>query len=71
MISTKGISVDSAKVKGILQCEYLKTVIEVRSFMGIIKYYKRYIEDYFKVATPLTQLTRKDQNFTWNWKVRA
>ena len=38
---------------------------EIRSFVGLAGYYRRFIEGFSRIATPLTQLTRKDQPFAW------
>ncbi|XP_068483219.1 uncharacterized protein [Phaseolus vulgaris] len=65
VISIQGISVDPAKVEAVLQWERPKTVTEIRSFVGLAGYYRRFIEDFSRVVAPLTQLTRKDQPFAW------
>ena len=65
MISAKGISVDLSKVEVVLKWERLKSVTEIRSFVGLADYYRRFIEGFSKIAAPLTQLTRKDQPFPW------
>ena len=41
------------------------TVTEIRSFVSLAGYYRRFIEDFSRVVAPLTQLTRKDQPFAW------
>lgn len=41
-----------------------KNATDVRSFMGLIGYYRRFIQDFFKVAAPLTLLMKKNQSFT-------
>ena len=38
---------------------------EVKSFLGLAGYYKRFVEGFSKMVSPLTQLTRKDQPFSW------
>ncbi|MCI36536.1 retrotransposon protein, partial [Trifolium medium] len=43
-----------------------ESVSEIRSFLGLTGYYRRFIEGFSKLALPLTQLTRKDQDFVWN-----
>ncbi|XP_052734270.1 uncharacterized protein LOC128196752 [Vigna angularis] len=65
VISAGEISVDPAKVQAVLQWERPKTVTEVRSFVGLAGYYRRFIEDFSRIVAPLTQLTRKDQPFVW------
>ncbi|MCI45380.1 retrotransposon protein, partial [Trifolium medium] len=43
-----------------------ESVTEIRSFLGLAGYYQRFIEGFFKLALPLTQLTRKSQSFVWD-----
>ena len=65
VISAKGIAVDPAKIETVLKWERPKTMTEVRSFLGLIGYYRRFVEGFSKKVNPLTQLTRKDQPFSW------
>jgi len=64
VISAKGIAVDSAKIETMLKWERPKTMTEVRSFLGLAGYYRRFVEGFSKKVNPLTQLTRKDQPFS-------
>lgn len=57
VISSGGIVVDSSKVDIMLQCEVPKLVIEIRSFLGLAGYYRRFIEGFSNIALPLTELT--------------
>ena len=66
VISKEGIAVDPSKVEAVLQWERPKTATEIRSFVGLAGYYRRFIEGFSKIAGPLTQLTRKNQTFIWN-----
>ena len=68
VISAQGIAVDPAKVKAVIKWESPKSVTEIRSFVGLASYYRRFIEGFSKIVTPLTLLTRKDQPFTWTDK---
>src|SRR5262249_12393814 len=43
-------------------------VTEVRSFMGMAGYYRRFVKGFSKIATPLTQLTHKQVKFEWSEK---
>ncbi|MCI65287.1 PIF1-like helicase, partial [Trifolium medium] len=45
-----------------------ESVTEIRSFLGLSGYYRRFIEGFSKIALPLTQLTRKSQAFVWDDK---
>lgn len=66
VISSGGIAVDPSKVDAVLQWKALKTVTEIRSFLGLEGYHRRFIEGLSKLALPLTQLTRKSQAFVWD-----
>ena len=46
--------------------ERLKSVFEIHSFLGLAGYYKRFIEDFSRLATPMTRLTRKEVKYEWN-----
>ena len=46
--------------------ERLKSVFKIRSFLGLAGYYKRFIEDFSRLAAPVTKLTRKEVKFKWN-----
>ena len=59
MLSLRGIAVDPSKVTDVLECETPQTVKEVRSFLGLAGYYRRFIENFSKIAKPLTSLLEK------------
>ena len=63
VISGQGISMDPSKVETVLQWKRLKNVAEIHSFLGLAAYYHRFVQDFFSIATPLTQLTRKNVRF--------
>jgi hypothetical protein len=64
-VSSEGIFVDPQKVEAVLRWERPTTVTEVHSFLGLAGYYRRFIEGFLTIATPLTRLTRK--NIRWEW----
>ena len=66
VISQGGIALDSSKIEVVLEWESPKYVFEIRSFLGLVGYYQRFIEGFSKLALPLTKLTRKGQTFVWN-----
>ena len=68
MVSKEGISVDPAKVEVVMQWERPKSVFEIRSFLGLAGYYRRFIENFSRIACPMTRLTRKGVSFDWNDK---
>ena len=65
IISNGGISVDPAKVKEIVAWSIPTTVTEIRSFLGLAGYYRRFIEGFSTLAKPMTQLLKKDKKFEW------
>ena len=58
-MSASGVSVDLEKVEAVMSWERPKSVFEIRSFLGLAGYYRRFIEDFFRLAVPMTRLTRK------------
>ena len=66
VVSTLGVSVDAEKVEAIMIWERPKPVFEIRRFLGLVVYYRRFIEDFSRLATPMTRLTRKGVKFKWD-----
>ncbi|XP_042455224.1 uncharacterized protein LOC122039864 [Zingiber officinale] len=65
VVSSRGISVDPQKIEAITGWEQPKTVQEIRSFLGLVGYYRRFVEGFSSIALPLTRLTRKGEKFSW------
>jgi hypothetical protein len=63
IISNGGISVDPAKVKEIVAWSIPTTVMEIRGFLGLVGYYRRFIEGFSKIAMPMTSLMEKGREF--------
>ena len=66
VVSASGVSVDPEKVKDMMSWERLKSLFEIRSFLGFVGYCRRFIEDFSRLATPMPRLTRKEVKFDWN-----
>ena len=64
-VSENGISADPAKVQAMNAFPRPKDLKHVRSFLGLASYYRRFIPQFSKVASPLYALTRKDAPFVW------
>ena len=60
-----GISVDPSKVEVVVDWARPTNVSEVRSFLGLVGYYRRFVEGFSRIVAPLTQLTRKNAKFVW------
>ncbi|XP_028802960.1 uncharacterized protein LOC114758115 [Neltuma alba] len=71
VVSAEGVAVDPSKVDAVLKWETPKSVTEVRSFVGLAGYYRRFIKGFSQIAMPLTKLTKKDQPFIWSEKCEA
>nr|XP_027093630.1 uncharacterized protein LOC113714031 [Coffea arabica] len=71
VISKNGIAVDPAKVKVVTEWKRPKSPTKVRSFLGQAGYYRRFINDFFKIAGPLTDLTNIHNQFVWTSKCEA
>jgi hypothetical protein len=65
VISARGIAVDPSKVKDVLNWMPLMNASEIRSFLGLAGYYRRFIKDFSKIAKPMTRLLEKNKNFDW------
>ncbi|KAK1410455.1 hypothetical protein QVD17_36992 [Tagetes erecta] len=68
VVNAKGIQVDPAKIEAVMKWEIPKSPTEVRSFLGLAGYYRRFIKDFSRIAIPLTTLTRKLVKFEWGPK---
>nr|GEZ68519.1 putative reverse transcriptase domain-containing protein [Tanacetum cinerariifolium] len=66
IVSADGITMDPTKVKAITKWSRPTTVTEVRSFLGLAGYYRRFVKGFSLLALPLTKLMRKGEKFVWN-----
>ena len=57
---------DESKIAAVVNWPVPTSQTEVKSFLGLAGYYRRFIQDFSKIAIPLTQLTRKDLPFEWS-----
>ncbi|XP_074305595.1 uncharacterized protein LOC141640813 [Silene latifolia] len=68
VISKEGVQVDPQKVEAITNWPRPKNVTEIRSFLGLAGYYRRFVADFSKIAQPLTNLIKKNTKFEWSDK---
>ncbi|GJU79334.1 putative reverse transcriptase domain-containing protein [Tanacetum coccineum] len=64
VIDSSGIHVDPTKIEAVKNWASPTTPLEIRQFLGLAGYYKRFIEGFSKIAKPMTELTQKDRNTT-------
>jgi hypothetical protein len=65
IVTKDGIAVDPAKVTALTEWEPPKNVGEIHSFLGLAGYYRRFIENFSKIAKPMTELLKKEKKFEW------
>ena len=63
VVSASGVSVDPGKVESVMSCERPKSVFKISSFLGLAEYYRRFKENFSRLAVPMTRLTRYEVNF--------
>jgi hypothetical protein len=63
--------VDSSKIQDVLSWEVPNNVTKVHSFLGLVGYYRRFIEGFSKISKPMNELLRKDKKFEWSTKCEA
>nr|GFB54832.1 putative reverse transcriptase domain-containing protein [Tanacetum cinerariifolium] len=68
VIDSQGIHVDSAKIESIKYWASPKTPTEIRQFLGLAGYYRRFIKGFSKITKPMTKLTQKKVKFEWGDK---
>ncbi|XP_033138905.1 uncharacterized protein LOC117129740, partial [Brassica rapa] len=65
IVSDQGISVDPEKIRAIKDWPRPRSATEVRSFLGLAGYYRKFVKGFASLAQPMTRLTGKDVKFTW------
>ena len=67
-MSAEGIRVYPTKIKAIVNWRPPRNVTEVRSFLGLAGYYRRFVRDFSVIASPLSKLLREGIKFEWTDK---
>ncbi|GJS50222.1 putative reverse transcriptase domain-containing protein [Tanacetum coccineum] len=67
----QGIHVDPAKIESIKDWASSKTAKEIRQFLGLTGYYRRFIKGFSKITKPMTKLTQKKVKFDWSDKAET
>ncbi|XP_062103509.1 uncharacterized mitochondrial protein AtMg00860-like [Humulus lupulus] len=70
IVTKDGVAVNPVKVEAVKDWPKPKNATDVRSFLGLAGYYRRFVEGFSKLTMPLTNLTRKQQKFVWSDKCK-
>jgi hypothetical protein len=65
VLTAEGVAVDPAKIEAMKEWEQPRNVTDIRSFLGLAGYYRRFIENFSKIAKPMTNLLKKTNKFEW------
>lgn len=65
MVSAHGVSTDPAKIEAVSSWPILKDIKELRSFLGLVGYYRKFVQHFAIIARPLTDLLKKGALFVW------
>nr|GFD02624.1 putative reverse transcriptase domain-containing protein [Tanacetum cinerariifolium] len=68
MVNRDSIHVDPSKVESVKNWKTLESSTEIRLFLGLAGYYRRFIKNFSKIAKPLTLLTQKNKTYVWGDK---
>ena len=68
VMTEEGLPVDPAKIAAVTEWQSPSNVKEVRSFLGLAGYYRKFVEGFSSIARPMTQLLKKDKKFEWTPK---
>ncbi|GJR90317.1 putative reverse transcriptase domain-containing protein [Tanacetum coccineum] len=71
LVLSEGIHVDPAKIESVKDWASPNTPTEIRLFLGLADYYRRFIEGFSKIARPMIKLTQKNMKFDWGEKAEA
>ncbi|KAK1644093.1 hypothetical protein QYE76_061898 [Lolium multiflorum] len=71
VITKEGIAVNPSKVQSVLEWKSPKNAKEIRGFLGMAGYYRRFIEGFSKIAGPMTKLLKKNTPFVWTDECEA
>ena len=62
-MTAEGVVVDPTKIEAMTEWQQLKNITDIRSFLGLARYYRRFIENFSKIAKPMTELLKNGEPF--------
>jgi hypothetical protein len=71
VLSAKGVVVDPSKIEVVSKWQSPKYVNEIHSSLGVAGYYRRFIENFSKIANPMTELLKRNMPYVWSDKCEA
>jgi hypothetical protein len=66
IVSKEGVRKDPSKIEAVMEMPRPTNVTEVRSYLGLTSYYRKFVKDYSRIAKPLYDLTKKDKHWVWS-----
>jgi hypothetical protein len=71
VLSAKGVAVDPSKIEAVSKWQSPKSVTEIRSFLGLVGYYRLFIENFSKIVKPVIELLKSNTSYVWSDKCEA
>jgi hypothetical protein len=71
IISKGGISMDPSKAQDVSSWKVPASIGDIRSFLGLVRYYLRFIEGFLKISKPMIELLEKEKKFKWTPACKA
>ena len=66
IVSKEGIKTDPSKIQSVMNWPRPRKVKDVRSFVGLCSYYRKFVKNFAQIAKPLHRLTEKGREFAWD-----